>query len=204
MPVCFAQLQTDKIGVGLHVMIIKRNVTTSHNARLLAPVTSDASKLQTSSRGCRWRVVEGDQRFWSRTSAVLRSNSAIFSITSVGCAWRRRRIHHPWWGCWLGRLLLQLCKGDCWWPWHAQWDKFCSSRYNDDGWRWCFFWKHMYDCTLVTMKIRLKATLNRRVNSHHCMLIDECMHLSLKGHTEINLTVQQKFTYAIHHLNERF
>ena len=92
---------------------------------------------------------------------------------SVGCAWRQRRIHHPWWGCWLGRLLLQLCKGGCWWPWHTQWDKVWSSRYNDDGWRWCFFWKHTYDCTLVTMKIRLKATLNRRVNSLHCTLIDK-------------------------------
>ena len=98
---------------------------------------------------------------------------------------RRRCIHHPW--RWLRRLLLLLC----WWPRHTQRNKICSSRYNVDWWRWCFFWKHMYDCTLGTMKIRLKATLNRCVNSHHCMLIDECMHLSLKGHSEINLTVQQ-------------
>ena len=78
-----------------------------------------------------------------------------------GCTRRRRRIHLPWWGCWLGRLLLQLCKGDCWWPRHAQWDKFWSSRHNDDGWCWCFFWQHMHACMLVMTKIRLKVTLNR-------------------------------------------
>ena len=58
----------------------------------------------------------------------------------------------------------------------------------------------MYDCTLGTMKIRLKATLNRCINNHHCMLIDERMHLSLKGHTEINLTVRQKFTHVVRNI----